>query len=496
MSAAVADSSSGLHYPHSMASYNHRASGRGELGSPRSTDTDAHQWLYPDRSFTDMGSWPMSQDTVNWSALQSSYINALHYGNSSSGNNNNNNINNSDGADSRTDLQAPSHWLPTLDTQWHPQASERILDNSNAFVDSPQPMGPSPTARLGRENSTASASPHSVFRAPNLGYQTSNLWQRRLHVKSHPSNHKLPMNASHARNERQSQANASSSYANHEPMTSSMGNCAGMANSNGWSVDPNLCSMQHTSRRSSSSNSSSNWDSMISSPKAFNPSMLQQPPHWMQRDRVHSQQSIQDLTSPRTTSSGDNSQPPSLINSSGLSFGIEPSPNHEPSSRIKMERGRSDDGGDSSQDDDQATHFSSKRHRSGNAIPPKDLHKIEASYATLSKSSGSVSLPGTKRNISKVVVSKSRTIDGTCRAADLGSESKETRHLCPHPGCDKHFSTSGHARRHSRIHAALRPFQCPHLDCDATFTRRDNCSQHQKSRHRSQLIAHRLHEAQ
>lgn len=71
-------------------------------------------------------------------------------------------------------------------------------------------------------------------------------------------------------------------------------------------------------------------------------------------------------------------------------------------------------------------------------------------------------------------------------------ETGQMRHMCPHTGCDKHFSTSGHARRHSRIHDCLRPFECPHEGCHATFTRRDNCTQHQRARHKYQLVAHRI----
>lgn len=59
----------------------------------------------------------------------------------------------------------------------------------------------------------------------------------------------------------------------------------------------------------------------------------------------------------------------------------------------------------------------------------------------------------------------------------------QVRHLCPHPQCDKHFSTSGYARRHSRIHEKIRAYHCPHPDCKATFTRKDNCRQHQRKRH-------------
>lgn len=90
--------------------------------------------------------------------------------------------------------------------------------------------------------------------------------------------------------------------------------------------------------------------------------------------------------------------------------------------------------------------------------------------------------------INKLVVSKGIKMQGDSD----GDEDHEVRHVCPVEGCDKHFSTSGHARRHSRIHAALRPFECPHEACGATFTRRDNCTQHQRARHNSQLVAHRI----
>lgn len=57
------------------------------------------------------------------------------------------------------------------------------------------------------------------------------------------------------------------------------------------------------------------------------------------------------------------------------------------------------------------------------------------------------------------------------------------RHLCPYVGCNKHFSSIAHARRHIRIHKKLPPFRCPFQDCHASFSRRDNCKQHQKHRH-------------
>ncbi|PWN86942.1 hypothetical protein FA10DRAFT_304389 [Acaromyces ingoldii] len=71
------------------------------------------------------------------------------------------------------------------------------------------------------------------------------------------------------------------------------------------------------------------------------------------------------------------------------------------------------------------------------------------------------------------------------------SAAHEVRYVCPFPGCASHFSTSGHARRHSRIHTVLEPFECPHRGCDKTFTRRDNCTQHQRARHAFQMVAYR-----
>jgi hypothetical protein len=72
----------------------------------------------------------------------------------------------------------------------------------------------------------------------------------------------------------------------------------------------------------------------------------------------------------------------------------------------------------------------------------------------------------------------------------IDKDSDGMRHTCPHPNCGKDFSTSGHARRHCRIHTNMRPFVCPHRECFSTFTRRDNCVQHQKTVHRSRLPAY------
>ena len=45
-------------------------------------------------------------------------------------------------------------------------------------------------------------------------------------------------------------------------------------------------------------------------------------------------------------------------------------------------------------------------------------------------------------------------------------------------GCDKTFTTSGHASRHSKIHTAEKAVQCSFSGCQKKFTRADNMKQH------------------
>lgn len=70
--------------------------------------------------------------------------------------------------------------------------------------------------------------------------------------------------------------------------------------------------------------------------------------------------------------------------------------------------------------------------------------------------------------------------------SDAGDEVNK-RYECLVPGCLKTFTTSGHARRHSRTHLGHKLFVCPHEGCRSTFTRRDNCRQHQRARHHMTL---------
>ena len=64
-------------------------------------------------------------------------------------------------------------------------------------------------------------------------------------------------------------------------------------------------------------------------------------------------------------------------------------------------------------------------------------------------------------------------------------------------GCDKTFTTSGHASRHSKIHTAEKAVQCTFPGCQKKFTRADNMKQHlethykDKNRSSSAARAHR-----
>lgn len=57
------------------------------------------------------------------------------------------------------------------------------------------------------------------------------------------------------------------------------------------------------------------------------------------------------------------------------------------------------------------------------------------------------------------------------------------RYPCSHPGCDKTFSTSGHAARHNRIHTGQKPYRCTYEGCKASFSRQDNALAHYRTGH-------------
>ncbi|GAB0132353.1 hypothetical protein EsDP_00000793 [Epichloe bromicola] len=71
--------------------------------------------------------------------------------------------------------------------------------------------------------------------------------------------------------------------------------------------------------------------------------------------------------------------------------------------------------------------------------------------------------------------------DTPAAAASSTSDRPAKRYPCRYRdthGCEKTFTTSGHASRHSKIHTAEKAVQCTYSGCQKKFTRADNMKQH------------------
>lgn len=71
--------------------------------------------------------------------------------------------------------------------------------------------------------------------------------------------------------------------------------------------------------------------------------------------------------------------------------------------------------------------------------------------------------------------------DDTPAASAPPSDRPGKRYPCRYRdthGCEKTFTTSGHASRHSKIHTAEKAVQCTYPGCQKKFTRADNMKQH------------------
>ncbi|KAI2609781.1 uncharacterized protein GGS25DRAFT_233466 [Hypoxylon fragiforme] len=86
----------------------------------------------------------------------------------------------------------------------------------------------------------------------------------------------------------------------------------------------------------------------------------------------------------------------------------------------------------------------------------------------------------TKRPV-YATASRSNSYEDDSSASSGAPEKTGKRYPCRYRdshGCEKTFTTSGHASRHSKIHTAEKAVQCTYPGCHKKFTRADNMKQH------------------
>ncbi|KAI0009085.1 hypothetical protein F4779DRAFT_401097 [Xylariaceae sp. FL0662B] len=80
-----------------------------------------------------------------------------------------------------------------------------------------------------------------------------------------------------------------------------------------------------------------------------------------------------------------------------------------------------------------------------------------------------------------IASSRSNSYEDDSSASSAAPEKAGKRYPCRYRdshGCEKTFTTSGHASRHSKIHTAEKAVQCTYPGCHKKFTRADNMKQH------------------
>ncbi|KAL7628264.1 transcriptional repressor [Parahypoxylon ruwenzoriense] len=80
-----------------------------------------------------------------------------------------------------------------------------------------------------------------------------------------------------------------------------------------------------------------------------------------------------------------------------------------------------------------------------------------------------------------VATNRSNSYEDDSSASSAAPEKTGKRYPCRYReshGCEKTFTTSGHASRHSKIHTAEKAVQCTYPGCHKKFTRADNMKQH------------------
>jgi hypothetical protein len=89
--------------------------------------------------------------------------------------------------------------------------------------------------------------------------------------------------------------------------------------------------------------------------------------------------------------------------------------------------------------------------------------------------------PSLAKRPSYAATSRSASYEDDSGSASAIPEKAEKRYPCRYRdshGCEKTFTTSGHASRHSKIHTAEKAVHCTYPGCHKKFTRADNMKQH------------------
>lgn len=121
-----------------------------------------------------------------------------------------------------------------------------------------------------------------------------------------------------------------------------------------------------------------------------------------------------------------------------------------------------------------------------------DRASIYGSYHSTQHTSGSESQPSYSEHTSNPYDEDNTSGSAAERSGPASGKRYPCRFKDTH-GCDKSFTTSGHASRHSKIHTAEKAVHCQFPGCQKKFTRADNMKQHLETHYkeRSRSSSHK-----
>lgn len=111
---------------------------------------------------------------------------------------------------------------------------------------------------------------------------------------------------------------------------------------------------------------------------------------------------------------------------------------------------------------------------------PYYSHPSNAIYMDYSEKPMQNMVPSIRQQYDSCSYSSPNLYDDAPSSPQMG-ERQSKRYPCRFKdthGCEKTFTTSGHASRHSKIHTAEKAVHCTFPDCHKKFTRADNMKQH------------------